>query len=113
MARRIEIADTTKYIIAFMVASVIGYCTITDIYIDKELWTISGVIFTYIFMNSAPKAMEMLSRGHKNAWVRSMLAILLIGVVCFCSITKREIGKEFWSLIGGVMTFIFNSKQSD
>ena len=112
MAKKLDlkVTETTKYIIAFMIAAVVGYCTVMGVNVAKELWTLSGAIITYIFMNSVPKAVEAMNKSSQSAWARSIIALGLTGVLCFCTIKGLEIGKEFWSLIGAIITFVFNSK---
>jgi hypothetical protein len=108
-----DVSELVKHIIAIEVVVVIGYCTIMGLNIQKEFWALSGSILTYIFMSYTPGINNIVSKSNIGGVFKGIIAIGLIGVISYCTIKNIEIGKELWGIIGGVITFIFNSKNKE
>jgi len=108
-----DIAEIVKHIIALQIAFVIGYCTVNSVSIQKEFWALSGCILTYIFMSHTPGLNKVVSKSNIGGVIKGLIAVSLVGVISYCTVKNIDIGKELWGIIGGVITFIFNSKNKE
>ena len=111
---RVDILDVAKYLIALMLLFIIGYCTIKQIEIERQMWAVASSVFTYIFTMLVPTVKEYGKRVNDKIGMaaRALISVGLMGVVGWCTIVNIQVGKEVWALISSVITFVYVSQKS-
>ena len=109
---RLDILSATKYLIALMILATIGYCTVTEIEVERQMWAVASSVFTYMFTILVPQVKQYGKRvGDQMGMIaRAIISFGFMAIVCWCTITQISIGKEVWALASSIITFIYVSK---
>lgn len=81
------------------------------IVVPEELWTILSVMLTHLFM-SVTQINVKLAEFKAMPHVRGLVAFVMLLAMGASIYFNIPLGSEWWSLIGIVVTFLYNSSSS-
>ena len=111
--KKVDVMEIAKFTSILIIFTMIILCQFNKegddfkpIEVPRQMWTLVGLIVTNLFMGR----MVMIKATRSSVWIKGIVLVLLMLMVCASIYWEITIGKEIWGIVGGVIAFVFKSE---